>query len=240
MSQGTLYIIATPIGNQEDITLRALRILKEVDYILCEDTRETKKILDHHQIVASVISYHQHSDESKINRVISLLQSGKNLALVTDAGTPGISDPGSKLVSLVRQELGELVKIVAVPGASALTAAVSLAGEGFDRFQFFGFLPHKKGRQTMLREIAASHMPVVVYESKHRIIKLLDELVDQEKEADLEFSLTVARELTKIHESLYFGRPQAIKQELASREGNLKGEFVVLISKNNFKKRLKD
>ena len=243
MSQGILNIVATPIGNLEDITLRALRALKEADFVLCEDTRQTRKILDHYQIKTPTISYHQHSDTLKVDKIIALLSDGKNLALVTDAGTPGISDPGGKLVSLVREGLGDQAVIAAVPGVSALVTAVSLAGQGFDRFLFLGFLPHKKGRQTMLKEVIASENSVVMYESKHRIIKLLEELANLEKKSDTgkksdvgkkspaPLSLIVARELTKMHESVYFGSPQEIQQELESREGNLKGEFVVLVKK---------
>jgi 16S rRNA (cytidine1402-2'-O)-methyltransferase len=231
MSQGTLYIVATPIGNLEDITLRALRTLKEVDVVLCEDTRETRKLLDHYQIKTATLSYHQHSDDLKVDKIISLLYAGQNLALVTDAGTPGISDPGGRLVSLVRENLGEAVAVVAIPGVSALTSAVSLAGQGFDRFLFLGFPPHKKGRQTMLKEAVASPYSVVMYESKHRILKLLDELNKLTTMIEGLLEIVVARELTKMHESLYFGSPDEVKQKLLSQETNLKGEFVVLIRK---------
>ncbi|MFA5023825.1 MAG: 16S rRNA (cytidine(1402)-2'-O)-methyltransferase [Patescibacteria group bacterium] len=224
-----LRLVATPIGNLEDITIRALRILKESDFILCEDTRVTKKLLDHYQISTPTISYHQHSGDLKIDKIISLLKEGKNLALVTDAGTPGVSDPGGKLVSLVRQELGPAILIESVPGVSALTAAVSLAGVGFDRFLFLGFLPHKKGRQTGLKEIMASAQPVILYESKHRIIKLLQELETFRGETNLE--IMIARELTKLHESFYSGSPTSVLKEIMKEAHNLKGEFVVLIRK---------
>jgi 16S rRNA (cytidine1402-2'-O)-methyltransferase len=154
------------------------------------------------------------------------------LALVTDAGTPGISDPGGKLVSLVRQEFGNQILIESVPGVSALGAAISIAGAGFDRFLFLGFLPHKKGRQTMLREVMASEYPVVLYESKHRIVKLLEELEIIRAQTDLQ--VMVARELTKMHESLYSGTAASILQEINSDPNNLKGEFVVLIKKNKY------
>lgn len=254
-----LSIVATPIGNLGDITLHALRVLKETDWVLCEDTRVTKKLLDHYQIKTPTISYHQHSGELKVDRIIELLRAGKNLALVTDAGTPGISDPGGWLVSLVRAELGEGVKIESVPGASALGAAISLAGAGFDRFLFLGFLPHKKGRQTMLKEIGASKYPVILYESKHRIVKLLEELIkmneemkkcgevrkrkEAQKKRKMEkdkisdelssgvLNVIVARELTKMHESFYFGAPAKVLVELEKDPNSLKGEFVVLIKK---------
>ncbi len=225
-----LRIVATPIGNLEDITLRALRVLKESDFVLCEDTRVTKKLLDHYEIKTPTISYHQHSGDLKIDKIFSLLSEGKNLALVTDAGTPGISDPGGKLVSLVRKEFGQDVLIESVPGVSAISAAVSIAGTGFDRFLFLGFLPHKKGRQTMLKQVLASEYSVVFYESKHRIIKLLEEL--EVIRGKLELKVLVARELTKMFESFYSGTALSVLKEIESEPNNLKGEFVVLIKKD--------
>lgn len=224
-----LSIVATPIGNLEDITLRALRILKESDFVLCEDTRVTKKILDHYKISTPTFSYHQHSGPIKIAKILDLLKNDKNLALVTDAGTPGISDPGSQLVTMIRDELGEDLIIESIPGPSALTAAVSLAGVGFDRFLFLGFLPHKKGRQTIIKEIMASHHSVVLYESKHRILKLLQELLDFSDDIENKKELTIAREITKMHESLYFGSIEEVKNKLELDPNNQKGEFVVLI-----------
>jgi len=224
-----LRIVATPIGNLEDLTFRALRTLQESDFVLCEDTRVTRKLLDHYKIKTPTISYHQHSGDLKVDKIISLLHEGKNLALVTDAGTPGISDPGGKLVSLVREKFGDQVLIESVPGVSALGAAISISGSGFDRFLFLGFLPHQKGRETMLREIMASDYPVVLYESKHRIIKLLEEL--ETVRGTTEMDIMVARELTKMHESFYAGTPVSVLQEITSDPNNLKGEFVVLIKK---------
>jgi 16S rRNA (cytidine1402-2'-O)-methyltransferase len=226
-----LRIVATPIGNLEDITLRALRVLKESDYILCEDTRVTRKLLDHYQIKTPTISYHQHSGDLKVDKINTFLKEGKNLALVTDAGTPGISDPGGKLVSLVRSELGADVIIESVPGVSALGAAVSIAGAGFDRFLFLGFLPHKKGRQTRLKETFASDYPVIIYESKHRIVKLLEELEKMSGERNEMINVMVTRELTKLHESFYSGTPDSVLKELNRDANNLRGEFVVLINK---------
>jgi len=226
-----LRIVATPIGNLEDITLRALRVLKEADYILCEDTRTSGVLLSHYEIKTPTISFHQHSGEIKIEKIVKLLKEGKSLALMTDAGTPGISDPGSKLVSLVREEIGEQVLIESVPGVSALTAAISIAGAGFDRFLFLGFLPHKKGRQTMLKEIFKSEYPSALYESKHRVLKLMDELVIMSLEFKIELKISLARELTKMHESFYQGSPEKIKEILLENLNNQKGEFVVLIKK---------
>lgn len=231
---GILRVVGTPIGNLEDISLRALRIFKESDFILCEDTRVTRKLLDNYEIKTPTISYHQHSGELKVDKILALLEEGKNLALVTDAGTPGISDPGGKLVSVVREKLGESVKIESVPGPTALATAISIAGSGFDRFLFLGFLPHKKGRQTMLKEISSSAYPVIVYESKHRIVKLLEEL-EIFNENKKPYQVTVGRELTKMFESLYEGSAAEILAELLKDANNLKGEFVVIIKKPNSK-----
>jgi 16S rRNA (cytidine1402-2'-O)-methyltransferase len=177
----TLSIIATPIGNLEDITLRALKALAAADVILCEDTRITKRLLDRHSIKTRALSYHAHSQLSRVDEIIALLKEGKNLALVSDAGTPGISDPGAELVARIRRELSieisaGTIKIEAVPGPSALTAALSIAGVPCADFTFLGFLPHKKGRETLFKEIAASERTMVFYESPHRIIKTLDSL----------------------------------------------------------------
>lgn len=222
-------VVATPIGNLEDITVRALRVLKEADYILCEDTRTTRKLLDNYQIKTLTISYHQHSNDAKIDKIIGLLREGKNLALVSDAGTPGISDPGASLVSAVRAALGHEVIIECVPGPSALGAAVSVAGNGFDRFLFLGFPPHKKGRQTILKVAVDSLFPVMFYESKHRIIKLLTELEELEKIRKIALEIFLTRELTKMFESFYSGSPTNVKAILLANEQNLKGEFVVLL-----------
>lgn len=172
----TLYIVATPIGNLEDISLRALRILGEVDLILCEDTRVTKKLLDHYHITTSTISYHQHSTKERVDEIINQLSQGRNIALVSDAGTPGISDAGGKLISQAIEKLGDDVRIESIPGPSAVTAALSISGLPTDKFIFLGFPPHKKGRQTFLKKVIDSEFPVIIYESKHRIIKFLEEL----------------------------------------------------------------
>jgi len=229
-TMSVLSIVATPIGNLEDITLRALRILREADFILCEDTRVTKKLLNVYKINTPTISYHQHSGRFKIDKIIELLRADKKIALVADAGTPGISDPGSFLVSSVRQELKGEVIIECIPGPSALTAALSLVGQGFDRFLFLGFLPHKKGRQTLIKEIVNSSYPVVLYESKHRLIKLLTELETFSALNRKSQRIFLAKELTKIHETLYEGLASELRKKLQSKEGNLKGEFVVLIN----------
>jgi 16S rRNA (cytidine1402-2'-O)-methyltransferase len=221
---GTLYIIATPIGNLEDMTLRAIRILKEVDLVLCEDTRETRKLLNHYDIKTSTESYHANSSLSKIDRVIELLSEGKNLALVSDAGTPAISDPGSLLVKKIRETLPE-AKIVAVPGASALTAAMSISGITGGEFIFLGFLPHKKGRETLFKEIATSERTMVFYESSHRILKTLESL---NKFAPTK-KVAIAREMTKFFEEYVSGTALELLDLLQKNPKKQKGEFVVLV-----------
>ncbi|NUM25479.1 MAG: 16S rRNA (cytidine(1402)-2'-O)-methyltransferase [Candidatus Buchananbacteria bacterium] len=217
---GILYVVSTPIGNLKDITLRALEILKTVDVIACEDTRVTKRLLDHYQIVTPTVSYHQHSKVGKVDFLISKLQSGKHVALVSDAGTPGISDPGGLLVA---SAVAEGITVESVPGASALTAALALSGFPTDRFTFFGFLPHKKGRETLIKKIIESDHTVVFYESVHRIIKALEQLIA----AGLTRQIVVARELTKKFETVYRGTAQEVLNNITNEE--TKGEFVVVI-----------
>lgn len=223
-----LSVIGTPIGNLEDISLRALRVFKEADTILCEDTRVAKKLMSHYKIETPLLSYHKHSGVLKIEKIIEKLKQGKNLALISDAGTPGVSDPGAMLISSIREALPE-TEIVVIPGASALSSALSLAGIGYDKFIFLGFLPHKKGRQTLVTKIIKSDMPFVLYESKHRIIRLLEELAKQAHKLDKEKEISLFREMTKMHESYYRGRAEDLIEILNSDPKNLKGEFVVLI-----------
>jgi 16S rRNA (cytidine1402-2'-O)-methyltransferase len=225
-----LYIVATPIGNLEDISLRALRILKEVDLILCEDTRVTKKLLDRYQIKKPLLSYHQHSKLQKIDYIISLLKEGKNLALVSDSGTPGVSDPGNKLVNEVVKWLSDRVKIVPIPGPSALTCAASVSGFPMDRFLFLGFLPKKKKRKEVLKEILKSEYPVIFYESPYRILRTLRELKDaMSSEQRAANNIVVARELTKKFETIYRGKIDEVIEKI--EKGPLKGEFVVIVGK---------
>ena len=219
-----MYIVATPIGNLKDITLRALRILKEVDFILCEDTRVTKKLLSHYQIDKPLISYHQHSRLEKVEHIIELLKEGKNLALVCDAGTPGISDPGNELVSRVFEAGLQTVRIVPIPGVSALTTIASIAGFPMDRFLFLGFPPAKKGRKKFFEEIAQSKYPVILYESPYRIMKTLHEL----KTTNYQLQTVVGRELTKKFESVHRGTISEVIDEI--KKGELKGEFVIVIN----------
>jgi 16S rRNA (cytidine1402-2'-O)-methyltransferase len=223
----TLYIIATPIGNLEDVTFRALRILREVDLILCEDTRVTKKLLDRYQIGKPLLSYHQHSKLQKINYILDLLRAGKNLALVSDAGTPGISDPGNLLIKEVVEKLGEKVKIIPVPGSSAVAAAASISGFPMDRFLFLGFPPAKRKRQKFFKEVIESKYPVIFYESPYRIIKTLNELKLATGDKQQETRIVVARELTKKFETVYRGNISEVLQRI--EKDVIKGEFVVIV-----------
>lgn len=220
---GTLSIVATPIGNLEDITLRALRTLKECDVIYAEDTRVISKLLARYEIKKPLQRLDASTELKKANEIIARLETGEHVAFVSDAGTPGISDPGSRLVSLIRAN-SRIAKIEAIPGASALTAALSVAGLDATGFTFLGFLPHKKGRQTALKGIAASEIPVVLYESPHRIVKLLKEL-----EALKTARIIIARELTKIHEEVVSGTPQEVQEHFAAHPDAVRGEFVVII-----------
>ena len=223
----TFYIVATPIGNLKDISLRALETLKEVDLILCEDTRVTKKLLDHYQINTLILSYYQHSKLKKIEYILQLLKEGKNLALVSDAGTPGISDPGNKLVQEVIKSLSDQVEIVPIPGPSAVTAAASISGFSMDKFLFLGFPPTKKKRKKFFEEVINSKYPVILYESPYRILKTLNEL----KIVNDKLSVVVCRELTKKFETIYRGTiNQIIEKVLEDKIGDkIKGEFVIIL-----------
>lgn len=220
---GKLFVVSTPIGNLGDITLRALETLKSVDLIACEDTRHTLQLLNHFEIKKSLISYHQHSKDSKVEQIISSILDGKNVAIVTDAGTPGVSDPGE---ILIRSAIENEIEVEPIPGVSAAITALSISGLSTDEFIFIGFLPHKKGRQTKLRELATLNRTIILYESPFRIIKLLNELL--EFVGDREVS--VSRELTKKFEQTYRGKISKILPEIKE-----KGEFVVIIEGNNEK-----
>lgn len=224
MATGKLSIVATPIGNLEDITLRALRTLKECDAVYAEDTRVISKLLAKYEIKKSLQRLDAAMEAKKAGEVAERLAAGEHVVYVSDAGTPGISDPGSRLVSYVREALPEAT-IEAIPGASALTAALSIAGLSADAFTFLGFLPHKKGRHTLLARIHDNEVPVVLYESPHRILKLLRELAAHNIPR-----IIIARELTKIHEEILAGEPLALADSLEKR-GAARGEFVVIIPK---------
>ncbi len=219
-----LYVVATPIGNLGDMTLRALEVLKSVGCVLCEDTRVTSRLLSHFDIKAKAISYHQHSGRAKVESIIRLLRE-TDCALVTDAGTPGISDPGNMLVRDVDVASGGQCRIIPVPGVSAVTAALSVSGLPTDKFLFLGFLPHKKGRETMMRQVADSEVTTVFYESTHRIAKCLEQLsgvLGDDRE------VVVCRELTKKFETIYRGTAGQILAQI--NEGVSKGEFVIVVS----------
>ncbi len=222
----TLYIVATPIGNLEDITLRALRVLQGVDAILCEDTRVTKRLLEKYEFDKPLISYHAQSKLSKAERIFELLERGKDLALVSDAGTPAISDPGCLLVSQVRERFGEKVAIVPIPGASAVLAALSASGFPTSEFLFLGFLPHKKGRETLFKEIAISKRTVVFYESVHRFEKALASLAEH---LEPQRRIAVAREITKLHEEAVVGALSEVIEHFRAHPDHIRGEFVVVV-----------
>jgi len=223
------YVVATPIGNMGDITFRAIETLKSVDLILCEDTRQTKKLLDKYDIKKPTMSYHAQSKIAKTDKIFELLEEGKNLALVSDAGTPGISDPGALLVSQIKERFGDEVRVIPIPGATALITALSASGLPIHEFTFLGFLPHKKGRETLFKEISQAKRTFVFYESPHRILKTLESLVkfcpkeNQKK-------VCVARELTKIYEEFKTGTPVEVLEFFQKNKEKQRGEFVVIVS----------
>ncbi len=228
----TFSVVATPIGNLEDISLRALETLKKVDLVLCEDTRVTKKLFARHGLNTRTLSYHAHSSLARVEEIVATLREGKDLALVSDAGTPGISDPGAELVGRIRELLAAeiglgSVRIEAIPGPSALVAALSIAGVPCADFTFLGFLPHKKGRQTLFAEIAGSKRTIVFYESPHRISKTLETLsLDQMSTK----KVSVCRELTKVFEEVVAGSAKEVADYFHSHPDKVRGEFVVIVS----------
>lgn len=219
---GKLSLVATPIGNLEDITLRAIRTLKECDYVLCEDTRVTGKLLHHYEISAKMHRYDAHTSEAAHEQILSDLEDGKHIALVSDAGTPGVSDPGVLLIQRAR-EADALIEVI--PGPSAVTSVVSLAGIAGNQFSFLGFIPHKKGRETFFKSLAAYDHPTVFFESTHRILKTLESLAKVYPDA----TIYVGRELTKMHEELLVGTPQDILDTLVNTPVRQKGEFVIIV-----------
>lgn len=223
---GKLYIVATPIGNLEDITLRALRILKEVDIIAAEDTRQTLKLLNHYEITKHLISYHRHNEEIKSKLIIDKLKNGENIALVSDAGTPGISDPGEEVIRLA---IEENIEVIPIPGACAMINALICSGINTNEFTFLGFLPlNKKLRKEKLEEIQESNKTIILYEAPHKISNTLNDL----KQIIGSRQVVLARELTKIHEEFIRGSID----ELIEKSANSKGEFVIIIDKNHEKK----
>lgn len=224
---GTLYLVATPIGNLEDITLRALRMLKEADLIACEDTRQTQKLLSHYGIATRTISYHEHNEMTRAPELVLELERGARIALVTDAGMPGISDPGYRLISLA---IRHHAPVVPVPGASAFLAALVASGLPADSFRFSGFLPAKRGqRRKLLESIKDSPRTQVFYEAPHRVKEALEDVVEL---LGADRQVVVAREVTKIHEEFLRGRAGEVLESLNSR-GEIKGEITLLIGKGD-------
>ena len=222
MEKGILYIVGTPIGNLEDITFRALETLEKVDLILCEDTRVTKKLLSRFEISRPTLSFHEHSDNRKLALILEKLENGEQIALVTDAGTPGVSDPGNVLVKAAR-EAG--YRVVPIPGVAAVTTLVSVAGEDMGQFVFLGFPPHKKGRQTFFQKMITMDMPAVYFESPHRLVKnltLLTEMVPERR-------MLVGRELTKMFESIFEGSVQEVLKYFEEHQEKIKGEFTLIL-----------
>jgi 16S rRNA (cytidine1402-2'-O)-methyltransferase len=220
-----LYLVATPIGNLEDITLRALRVLKGVELIACEDTRQTQKLLNHYGISTRTISYHEHNEMTRAAELIVDLEQGTRIALVTDAGMPGISDPGFRLITLA---IRHHVPVVPIPGASACLVALVASGLPTDSFRFSGFLPAKRGeRRTVLESIRTSPRTQVFYEAPHRVVETLEDIVEV---LGGERHVVIAREVTKLHEEFLRGRAEELLETLKAR-GEVKGEMVLLIGK---------
>lgn len=219
---GKIYLVATPIGNLEDITLRAIRILKEVDIVVAEDTRQTLKLLNHLEISKTMISYHRHSTEGKLEEIIEKVKVGNNIALVSDAGTPVISDPGE---DIVKRAIAENIEIIPIPGPCALIAALIASGIDAKEFTFLGFLPlNKKSRKDKLNEIKNTKKTTILYEAPHKLKDTLNDL----KEITENRKIVIAREITKIHEEYISGNAE----ELLEKMQEPKGEFVIVIDKN--------
>ncbi len=221
---GQLFVVGTPIGNLEDITLRAISTLQNVDMVLAEDTRNSKKLLDAHNIDTKMISYHEHSSEKDIKRIINLLLEGKDLALISDAGTPTISDPG---YGLIRHCIKNNIIITPIPGASAITAAMSIAGLPSDSFTFVGFLPQKKGRMKKIEQLKNIDNTIMLFESPFRLEKTLNQLMDTLGNR----SVVVGRELTKLYEEVIRGNLDEVIKYFS--KSKVKGEIVIMIGKDD-------
>ena len=222
---GTLYVVATPIGNLEDITYRAVRVLKEADLIACEDTRHTAKLLAHYGIDKPTVSYHEHNEAARAEELAAKLEQGLNIAQVSDAGMPGISDPGYRVIHLA---IERGVQVVPIPGASAMVAALAASGLPTDSFQFLGFLPAKSGqRRTLLESLRDAPQTTVIYEAPHRIAETMKDIVEL---LGAERPVALARELTKIHEEFLRGSAAGVLEQLQRRE--VKGEMTLVIGKS--------
>jgi 16S rRNA (cytidine1402-2'-O)-methyltransferase len=228
MNTGILYIVATPIGNLEDITMRAIKTLKEADLIFCEDTRTTKKLLDHYKITAETRSFYKsgkrgdRKPEPNFDYILDELKNGKNIAFVTDAGTPGISDPGNRLVA---RAIENGIAVIPIPGVSALTTLASISGIDFARFIFLGFPPHKKGRETFFKEVAVLKYPVIYYESPHRLIKNLELLNNLAPDKNI----ILGRELTKMFEEVVRGTAGEVLDYFKDNKEKVRGEFAIIV-----------
>lgn len=222
--KGKFYIVATPIGNMGDITYRAIETLNTVDYIYAEDTRQFGKIAQRYDIVTKVYPYNAHATDKTHNNIIEALLSGKNIALVSDAGTPGISDPGSMIVNFLRNNYKD-VQIVPIPGASAVVSAVSVSGMFGNQFTFLGFVPHKKGRETFLNNAISSSIPVIFYESPHRIENTLKFLNENSPDT----KIMIAREMTKMFETISIQNAEEHLNKIKENIKELKGEFTLII-----------
>lgn len=229
---GKLHIVATPIGNLADMTFRAVEILKSVNYILCEDTRTTGSLLKHYKIPnkneagqSKLMSFHAHSKLTKVNQIIELIEQGNNIALVSDAGTPCISDPGVMLVAELQKHFGEEIVITPIPGASALISALSASGLPAHEFSWKGFVPHKKGRETFFKEIQNTKTTVIFYESVHRFMKTLESLslIIPDR------TMVVAREITKMFEEFKQGTVSEIFDYYTKHPDKIRGEFVIMV-----------
>ena len=218
----SLYLVPTPIGNLEDITLRAIRILKESDLVLAEDTRKTRTLLNQYDIQTPMKSFHAHNEHKMLGSIVQKLKSGSKISLVSDAGTPGISDPGYLLARECRKES---IRIETLPGATAFVPALVNSGIPCDRFVFEGFLPHKKGRKTRLEELQVEKRTIIFYESPHRLIKTISQLIEH---LGIEREAAVSRELTKIHEENVHGTLEELKDYFSSN--SIKGEIVIIVA----------
>ncbi|MEN9552365.1 MAG: uroporphyrin-III C/tetrapyrrole (Corrin/Porphyrin) methyltransferase, rRNA [Candidatus Parcubacteria bacterium] len=221
----TLYIVPTPIGNLEDMTYRAVRILKEVDTVFCEDTSVTQRLFKEYGIETKTSVFHANSSERDFRRIIEVLQEGKDIALVSDAGMPTISDPGVSIVKRVYEEVDE-VQVIALPGATALTTALAVSGISSATFTFFGFLPQKKGRETVFGKITLNEHVSAFYESVHRIEKTLDSLKEKLEEGR---TVVVCKELSKMHEEVVRGTAAYVAEYFALHKDKVRGEFVVIV-----------
>lgn len=217
----TLYLISTPIGNMEDITIRALNVFRDVNLIAAEDTRKTKFLLEHYHIQKDLISYYEHNELKRIPELIEKLKSGKSIALVSDAGTPGISDPAYRLV---KKAIEEGIRVVPIPGASAFLSALVVSGLPTDRFIFEGFLPHKKGRRARLENLKEETRTIVFYESPHRILRTMKDILEIIDDRNV----AIARELTKKFEEIFRGKVSQAIEYFSSKQ--IRGEFVIVLS----------